>query len=490
MIPQINPEEEVERFLKVFLPGTFWENRIKAVGGYPRDQYLRLFLNDPSIEAKDLDLIVVEVQDGAEKATHFIFDHFKDAKPDPISTPRQMGAGYPIWQITFKEDVTHRGESFKTQGAVIEFADTMADIHPEKESRQRITRPGTLKEDIARRDFLPNMLLKDMTTGEFEDPTGQSKFCIEKGIIRGHPDYACMDEIFDNDPLRMIRLARFSAKFGWSIPLTVLRSAKRQAARIKIVSAERIMGELEKVMVLGKLEKAIRIMSVTGLLKFVMPEIEALKGVKQNPKWHNEGDVFEHTMMVLKWAPAGVESQMAALLHDIGKPATTELINGEIRSHKHEDVGADMAESLMKRLKFKNELIDNIKVIIRNHMRPHHLMDGNSKAVRKFIRDIGENLVESVLTLAEADELGRIPSSHDIPALRKRIEEIRQKEEVKKEPILNGLEIMALLNISTGTEVGRAKKLLIEIGDDFFELGKVLTKEVAKEELIKKFDKV
>jgi len=122
-------------------------------------------------------------------------------------------------------------------------------------------------------------------------------------------------------------------------------------------------------------------------------------------------------------------------------------------------------------------------------MRPHDLIGSSAKAVRKFIRDVGNEMVDAILNLAEADELGRIPSSHDIPDLRKRINEIRTKEEVKVEPVLDGKEIMALLGLATGTEVGRAKKMLLDIGDEYFEQGKTLTKEDAKKELLDKFKK-
>ena len=485
-----NSEKEVERFLKKFLPGTPFEGKIKAVGGYVRDEFLSILKNDPSIEAKDLDLVVVETKDGAEKATHFIFNHFKDVSPSPISTPRQMGQGYPIWQITFKEDITYKGNSFKTQGAVIEFADTMKEEYPEAESRQRVTMPGTLKEDIARRDFTANMLLKDMTTGEIEDLTGQSKKDIEKGILRGHPGVS-LDKTFEDDPLRMIRCIRFQAKYGWQVPMAVIRTIKRNAHRIDIVSSERIMEELEKIMDLGKLNKAIKLMSASGLLKYVLPEIEDLKGTKQNPKWHSEGDAYRHTLMVLKEAPPGVEGQMAALLHDVGKPSTTNLIEGEIKSHGHEEVGAEIAEAIMKRLKFDNKTTNKVKTMVKNHMRPHHLgRSTGSKAIRKFIRDVGDDMVDSILDLARADEIGKIPSTNDIPDLRKKIDEVRSKSvEVKKEPVLNGKEIMDLLKITTGPEVGRAKKILIEIEDDYFEAGKKLTKEDARNELLKKFKK-
>jgi len=479
-------EEEVERFLKAFLPGTPYANKTHAVGGYVRDQYLRFLKNDPNIEAKDLD-IVVDMKDGAEKLTHYIYEQLEEK--ESVSQPRQLGKGYPIWQITFKEDIKYKGETYKTKGAVVEFADTMKESYPDPESRQRKTEPGTLKEDIERRDLTINMLLKDLTTGEFEDLTGVSKEDIEKGILRGHPQVS-LDKILKEDPLRLIRICRFQAKYDWDIPMSVLRAMKRNAERITIVSSERIMGELEKIMKIGKLSRAIKLMSATGLLKHILPEVEALKGVKQREDYHSEGDAYRHTLMVLKNAPPGVENQIAALLHDIGKPATTKMIENQISSKGHEEVGAEIAEAIMKRLKFDNDATSRVKKIVRNHMRPHQLGRASGpKALRKFIREVGDELIESILNLARADELGKIPATNDIPDLKKRIEEIKNKAEIKKEPVLNGTEIMELLGIPTGPEVGRAKKILIELEDDYAEKGKTLTKDDARQELVKEFHK-
>ena len=347
------------------------------------------------------------------------------------------------------------------------------------------TVPASIEDDIARRDFTVNMLLKDMTTGEIEDLTGQSKDDIKNGVLRGHPKVS-LDKIFADDPLRMIRLVRFQAKYGWQIPMGVLKTVKRHAERITIVSNERILGELKKVMEYGKLSQAIRLMSTTGLLKYILPEVEALKGVQQNPEHHSEGDAYVHTMMVLKNAKAGIESQIAALLHDIGKPQATKVIEGKIKSLGHEEVGAEIAEKIMQRLKFDNDTIAKVKSMVRNHMRPHNLSDDASpKAIRKFVREVGEDMVDDILDLSHADETGKIPQTDDITPLRQKIKDVMGKPVlVKKKSILNGQEIMELLNIKQGSEVGRASKIVEDLEDEY---GESLTKDIAKEELLKRF---
>jgi putative nucleotidyltransferase with HDIG domain len=489
-------EKEVERFLRVILKGTSFAGKAHAIGGYVRDQYLSLLKNDPTIEAKDLD-IVVEMEHGAELLTKYIYNIFNSLwdkmkrffknTSSPISTPRQMGANYPIWQITFKDDITYKGETYHTKGAVIEFADTMKESYPDPNSRQRKTEPANLDEDIKRRDFTVNMLLKDLTTGEIEDMTGVSKSDIEKGVLRGHPEVS-LDKIFNEDPLRMIRLVRFQAKYGWKVPKDVIRTVQRNAERIGTVSAERIMGELEKVMKIGKLKQAIKFMHITGLLNYVLPEVEALKGVKQSPKHHQEGDVFKHTMMVLHNTSPGVENQLAALFHDIGKPAVTTLINDEIKSHGHEDVGAEITEAILKRLKFDNKTIENVKTRVKNHMRPHRLSDeATPKALRKFIRDVGDEMVDAILDLARADETGKIPPTDQIPDLKQKIEDVRKEAPPSKKQLLDGKEIMELLKLKSGPQVGEAQKFITELGDEYANKGKELTKEDAKKELLEKF---
>lgn len=467
-------EKEVERFLKVLLQNTIFKNKTFAVGGYVRDEYMGL-------EAKDLD-IVVEMKDGAKKLTQYIYDEVNDS--EKISTPRQMGANYPIWQITFKDSIFYKNEMYNTRGAIIEFADTMKESFPNEESRQRVTEYGTLEQDIERRDFLTNMLLKDLTTSEIIDLTGSSKHDIQKGILRGHPKVS-LDTIFANDPLRMIRLIRFQAKYDWQIPLSVLKTVKRNAKRIEIVSSERIMGELQKLMAIGKLYKAIKLMKIVGLLKYVIPEVEVMKDVIQDKKHHGEGDVLKHTLLVLKNAPKTVEGQLAALLHDVGKAKTQQILEDKIQFLGHEEVGAEMAEAILYRLKFDKVTIDKVVKLVREHMRPHSLENAGQKAFRKLIRDMGDELTDALLDLAEADSLGSYPVENVIPNLREEIDRIRKAPvKMEKKPVLNGQEIMDLLHVKSGPKIGEISKFLLDLQDEYAERNEILTKEIAKEKVL------
>ena len=465
-------EKEVERLLKQVLPGTPFVNKTMAVGGYTRDEYMGL-------EAKDLD-IVVDMRGGAERLTKYLHQMF----PTSITNPHQMGAGYPIWQITFTNDTEHEREVYRTKGAIIEFADAMKESFPDETSRQRLVEPGTLEEDIERRDFTVNMLLKDLTKGELVDLTGVSKSDIEKGILRGHPRVS-LDKIFNDDPLRMIRLIRFQCKYNWKIPTLVIKTVRRNASRIQIVSAERIMGELTKIMKLGKLAQAIRLMKVMGLLPYVLPEVQALIGVEQSKEFHSEGDVYKHTLAVLRNAPPTVEGQLAALLHDVGKPTSQQFVDDATHFYGHEDVGAEMAEAILHRMKFDSATIKKVVTIVRNHMRPHALSDASDKAIRKFIRDLGDELVDAVLDVSEADERGSIPFKGQIPIVRERVKQVREAPiKIQKKPVLDGHEIMQILGISPSDrkrlpEIGAAGKFLLDLADDYAERGVELTKDEA-----------
>jgi putative nucleotidyltransferase with HDIG domain len=468
-------EKEVEKLLRVLLPGTIFANKTYAVGGFTRDEIL-------GVESKDLD-IVVEMKDGAEKLTKFLHD-----KLNPfITQPHQMGAGYPIWQITFKDDIIYNRDIFHTNGAIIEFADTMKETFPDKNSRQRKTEFGSLKEDIERRDFVVNMLLKDLSTGEFVDLVGTSISDIKQGILRGNPNVD-LNKIFCDDPIRMVRCLRFSAKYNWQVPFSILKIIKKNAQRIEIVSAERIMGELEKLMKIGKLHKAIKMMKVVGLLKYILPEVQVMIGVEQPLKHHAEGDTFRHTLLVLQNAPKTIEGQLAALLHDVGKPQSQQILEDGIHFYGHEEISADIAEAILYRLKFDRKTIEHVITLVKNHMRVHDLYDASDKALRKFIRDIGDEMIDALLDLGEADALGSLPVENRVPELRKRIKEIREAPvKIERKPILNGNEIMELLNVKPGPILKEVTTYLFDLQDEYAAAGKFLEKEKAKMKVLEKF---
>ena len=468
-------EKEVERLFKKLLPSSPFAGKAFSVGGYVRDELL-------GVGTKDLD-VVVNMQGGAGKMTKWLHREFPS-----ISRPRQM-RNYPIWVIAFKEDVKYKGEVYNTSGAEVEFADSQKESFPDESSRDRLTEPGTLEEDSQRRDFTVNMLLRDLSSGELLDLTGTSIKDIKEGILRGH-HAVDFGKILNDDPLRMMRLVRFQVKYGWKIPMDVLRTVKKNAGRIKIVSGERIRDELIKIMKLGKLSQAIRLMKAVGLLQYVLPEIEAMKGVMHDLSrgHHQEGDVLKHTILVLKNAKPGVESQLAALLHDVGKPKTQEILEDKIQFLGHETVGGEMAEAIMRRLKFERTTVKSVRRMVENHMRPHDLGRGGAgtKALRRFVRKVGEETYDAILDLAEADALGNLPPRNYIPELRKQIDEAMQIP-VSQKSVLNGKEIMDLLGMGEGIQVGEAIQFVKDMEDESAARGEELGKAEATKLILDKF---
>jgi len=465
-------EQEVERLLQEVLKGTSFEHSAFAVGGFVRDGLL-------GIESKDLD-IVVEKPDGARELAQFIHDRF----PDEVTNPHNMGAGYPIHQITFKKNV---GE-FKTAGAVIEFADTQKESFPDPTTRQRMTIFGTLEEDVKRRDFTINMLMRDLSNGLLIDMANGHE-ALKNGILDGHPEVDPR-KTFSDDPLRMLRLVRFVAKFGFKVSDRVREAVRESKERIVIVSAERVRDELIKMMLMGKLAESIELMDELGLLPEVLPEISVMRGVEHDTSrgFHMEGDVFNHVMLVVKNAKPTVTHQLGALLHDIAKPATQEIKGDKITFIGHEDVGEGMATDTMKRLKFDSNTISDVALTVKHHMRPHALVRHGlkMKSVRKLMRKVGDK-VDLLLDLVEADSLGNLPVENHVPQIREMVKEASAIPMKAKGAVLNGKEIMEVLGVSPGPIIGRVTNFLKDKEDDFASEGEILSVEKAKELVLERF---
>lgn len=471
-------EVEVEKLLAYMLPGTPFEGKVKAVGGYVRDELIASLKGDEFL-AKDLD-IVVDEKGGAEALARYIHKVRKGS----TSEARCMGKGYPIWQVTFTGNIDiSGGPFFETKGAVVEFADTMKETFPDAESRQREVEYASLDEDVKRRDFTVNMLLKDMTTGLVEDHTGVSVADLKSGILRAHPSVEG-GKMFSEDPLRLLRMVRFSVCLGLTPTVNLKKSALLHAYRIKIVSAERIQAELSKILYRGKLAEAIVLMKEVGLLEHVFPEVAAMDGVEQNPVHHSEGCVLTHTLMVLGKAKPGAVHQLSALLHDVGKPKAKVINDGNIQFPAHDYIGAKMAKEILERMKYPKETIRRVVHAVDSHMRPFNLSDPKvtNKALRKFIRDMGDDMGD-VINLTLADSQGRLPYRDSTRKLVGKLNQVRKKdakalEELGRKPLVSGKDVMVALGITAGPDVGRAIALSHEVIDEELEKGITPAKEV------------
>ena len=237
--------KEIHLFLKTILTNTEFEGKTYFVGGCVRDYYR-------DIKAHDVD-IVVDMKDGAKKLSHFIYNYFKERLCDgmlksTITSPYQLGH-YPIYSISFKDNFAMPGHFYVVNGITIEIADTMKEEFPDEDSRQREVSYGSLEEDIMRRDYSINSGLIDVVSFEFKDLTPDKTILndIEKGIIRCNMDYAWyINEIFSNDPLRILRGVVFAARFNFNIDIYVKCRMIDNIHRLKIVSRERINAEITK----------------------------------------------------------------------------------------------------------------------------------------------------------------------------------------------------------------------------------------------------
>ena len=291
--------------------------------------------------------------------------------PDGIGVGAQFGVvlipreGFKVEVATFRSDVGY------SDGR-----------HPD-----HVVYSTTPQEDVQRRDFTINGLLLRHDTGEVLDfVDGQAD--LRAGILRaiGEPSRR-----FAEDKLRMLRGVRFAVRFGFSLEPATLAAICRHAREIGQVSAERVRDELTKLLTEGAARRGFELLEDTGLLRQVLPEIAAMKGVDQPPEFHPEGDVWIHTRIMLEQLPARCAPTLAwgVLLHDVGKPPTfksAEETGDRIRFDGHVEVGVRMAEEICRRLKFSNEDTGQITAIVANHMRFKDVEQMRTSTLKRFVR--------------------------------------------------------------------------------------------------------
>ena len=240
------------------------------------------------------------------------------------------------------------------------------------------------REDVQRRDFTINGLLLDPVANEVLDFVG-GREDLKAGVIRtiGEPEHR-----FAEDKLRMLRAVRFAARFDYRIDPSTLASIQRLTEQIHQVSFERVRGELTKMLTEGRAKRAFELLDESGLLKQVLPEISAMKGVEQPPQFHPEGDVFVHTLLLLEKLEVGGSKTLAwgALLHDVGKPPTFRVAPDRIRFDGHVEVGVKMAAEICRRLRFSNDETGQILSLVDNHMRFADVERMKESTLKKFLR--------------------------------------------------------------------------------------------------------
>ena len=341
----------------------------------------------------------------------------------------------------------------------------------------------SLEEDLSRRDFTINAMAARLPSYELVDPFGGLAALKEK-VLRtpGRPG-----DSFSDDPLRILRAARFAAKLGFTVTAELHAAMTAQASKLEIIPAERITGELTKLMLTGDPARGIDLLVQTGAVGQVLPEVSRLR--MEPDEHHRHKDVYQHSLTVLRQAielephyrlDADLTVRLAALLHDVGKPGTRQLLpDGRVTFHHHEVAGAQMAQRRLTALRFGNDVVRDVSELVKLHLRFHGYHDGQwtDAAVRRYVHDAGPLLTRlHVLTRADSTtrnqaKAQRLARAYD--ALEQRIAELSQQEELARiRPELDGHDIMRILAIPPGPPVGKARDFLLELRITQGEIGK------------------
>ncbi len=391
------------------------------------------------------------------------------ARPDDIE---RIVAGWAdtVWDV---------GREFGTIGVRkgddhLEITTYRSDSYDLSSRKPQVAFGDSLEGDLSRRDFTVNALALRLPDGAFVDAF-QGLPALATGTLCTP---VTAEQSFSDDPLRMLRAARFVSQLGFTPDRSTVAAMTAMADRIEIVSAERVRDELIKLMLGDDPVAGLRLLVETGLADRILPEVPALR--LERDEHHRHKDVYEHSLIVLEQAIAlehrldsapDLVIRLAALLHDIGKPKTRRFLdNGTVTFHHHDVVGAKLTRKRMKALRFSNEQIDQVALLVELHLRFHGYGSGEwtDSAVRRYVRDAGDQL-ERLHILTRADcttrnqrKAARLQRTYD--DLERRIGELAEAEELgAMRPDLDGNQIMELLDLPPGREVGQAYRYLLEL---------------------------
>lgn len=393
-------------------------------------------------------------------------DFTTDARPDDVLKIVRPWAD-AVWEV---------GIAFGTVGAQkdgfqIEVTTYRSESYDRTSRKPEVSYGDSIDEDLVRRDFTVNAMALALPERTFIDPHGGREDLAAR-VLRtpGTPESS-----FSDDPLRMMRAARFAAQLDFEVAPEVVTAMREMADRIGIVSAERVRDELNKLIVSAHPRKGLTLLVESGIADHVLPELPALR--LESDEHHRHKDVYEHSLIVLEQAMALEENgpdltlRLAALLHDIGKPRTRRFEqDGRVSFHHHEVVGAKMTKKRMTALKYSNELVKDVSRLVELHLRFHGYGAGEwtDSAVRRYVRDAGpllsrlHKLTRSDCTTRNKRKAMTLSRAYD--GLEERIAQLQEQEELDAiRPDLDGNQIMEILGIRPGPAIGQAYKHLLEL---------------------------
>ena len=428
--------------------------RLYAVGGAVRDAVL-----------------------GLEPGDDFEIDFTTDARPDDIAAVMAPLCG-TLWE---------QGRAFGTIGGILRDNGLKAEVttlrseeYVDHSRKPAVTWGDSLEADLSRRDFTINALALDVVN-LLSQPDGVQTFFDYFGGFADLHDRVLRTPIdptvlFSDDPLRMLRAARFAARFDLRIDPALEAAAANCAEKLSIVSEERIRGELDLLMMTEQPSIGLDFIVRTGLAQHFFPELPMLQ-LEQDPIHHHK-DVLKHTWAVVDKTSPRLRLRLAALFHDIGKPPTRAITSDGVTFRFHEVVGAKMTRKRMTALKYSKEMIDDVATLVELHLRFHtYKLGWSDSAVRRYVNDAGP-LLEDLNELTRCDCTTRNwRKAKELAArmddLEVRIVELRAQEDLDNQrPALDGTEVMALLELGPGPQVGRAMRFLMEIRREEGEISK------------------
>jgi poly(A) polymerase len=355
----------------------------------------------------------------------------------------------------------------RKRGHLLEITTFREEIYAEDSRNPEVTFAKDVDTDLARRDFTINAMAVRLPEGEFVDPH-RGLFDLAHKRLRTplEPELA-----FTDDPLRMLRAARFVSTLGMDPAPEVVEAMRNLRERLRIVSAERIRDELSKLLQGAHVDRGLQLVVDIGLADEFLPELPALQ-LEQDPV-HRHKDVFRHTLAVVKHCPPDdLTLRLAALLHDVGKPATKQITPEGVQFHHHEVVGARMAEERLRALRFPEKVVQDVRKLVEMHLRFHtYRLGWTDGALRRYVRDAGPHL-DALNQLTRADCTTQNPKKAKVLAelqddLEQRIARLTEEENLAAiKPPLDGHQVMEHLNIPPGPPVGEALEHLLELRMD------------------------
>jgi poly(A) polymerase len=417
---------------------------------------------------ESLALVGGSVRDALLGGLGYDLDFTTSARPERTAEILR-GWADSIWEV---------GAAFGTIGArkhgfQLEITTYRSDAYDRASRKPEVAYGDSLVDDLARRDFTVNAMAVELPGISFVDPYGGLADLAAR-VLRTP---AAPQASFSDDPLRMMRAARFAAQLDFTVDPGVVQAMTAMADRIEIVSAERVREELVRLVNSDRPRRGLELLSETGLAERVLPEVPMMR--LEIDEHHRHKDVYEHTLTVLEQAMALEEPgegpdfvlRFAALMHDVGKPRTRRNEpGGRVSFHHHEVVGAHLTRARMKALRFDGRTTEDVSRLVELHLRFHGYGTGEwtDSAVRRYVRDAGD-LLPRLHKLTRADcttrnkrKAAALARSYD--SLEERIAALAADEELARiRPALDGNEIMAVLGLRPGPEVGQAYAFLLEL---------------------------